>query len=412
MAAVGNTGAVTNLIINLFIGLSVGAGVCVAHGVGAKRDETVRDMVHTAIPAAFVSGLILTVVGVLVARPVLTLMGTPDTVIDLSAIYMQVYFCGMTGSMLYNFGAAILRAAGDTRGPLIYLTAAGVLNVLLNLFFVAVCGMNVEGVALATALSQALSAVLVLRALMRRTDACKLELRRMRIRRGPLFRMMTIGIPAGIQGSLFSISNVTIQSSINSFGAVAMAGNAAAGNIEGFVYTTMNAFHQTAVNFIGQNMGAGKLDRVKRIVMICLACVLVDGLVFGTSAWFFGEPLLSIYIRPSATSAESIAYGLRRMTYLCLPYFFCGLMDVMTGCLRGLGSSYIPMVVTILGVCVFRIIWVFTVFRYYRTPESLYISYLISWALTVTVELICFIILYKKKRQQMPVTQAEPLPAG
>ncbi len=215
--------------------------------------------------------------------------------------------------------------------------------------------------------------------------------------------MMRIGIPAGKQGSLFSISNVIIQSSVNSFGSVAMAGNAAASNIEGFVYVTMNAFHQTAVNFVGQNVGAGKMERVKKIVAICLACVAVDGLVFGVTAWAFGETLLSVYIPASPTAAEAVADGVTRMWFLCLPYFTCGLMDVMTGCLRGLGSSYTPMIVTVLGVCVFRVAWVFTVFQQHRTMEVLYISYLISWILTVSVELLCFVVLYKRKCKTMSI---------
>ena len=409
VAAVGNTGAITNLIINLFIGLSVGAGVTVAHNLGAKKDDAVRDTVHTAMPAAAISGVFLTLVGVLIARPVLTLMGPPADVLDRSAMYMQIYFCGMTGSMIYNFGAAILRAAGDTKSPLVYLTVAGVLNIFLNVFFVAVCGRDVDGVALATILSQAVSAVLVVRALMRRTDACRLSLKRMRIQKRPLTRMMVIGIPAGIQGSLFSISNVIIQSSVNSFGSVVMAGNAAAGNIEGFVYTSMNSFQQTALNFIGQNMGAGKLDRVKRIMLICLACVTVDGLLFGTSAWAFGDKLLPIYLKADETQAEAVAYGLIRMTYICLPYFFCGLMDVMTGTLRGMGSSYVPMAVTILGVCVFRIVWIYTVFAHDRTLETLYVSYVISWALTVAVEVVCFVFLMRRQRRATRLVKSEQL---
>ena len=398
VAAVGNTGAITNLIINLFIGLSVGAGVTVAHNLGAKRDDAVRDTVHTAMPAAAISGVFLTLVGVLIARPVLQKMGTPADVLDLSATYMQIYFCGMTGSMIYNFGAAMLRAAGDTRGPLVYLTIAGVLNIVLNVFFVAVCGMNVDGVALATILSQALSAVLVVRALTKRGDACRLSFSHLRIRKKPLLRMMVIGIPAGIQGSLFSISNVIIQSSVNSFGSVVMAGNAAAGNIEGFVYTAMNSFQQTALNFIGQNMGAGKLDRVKRVMSLCLICVTVVGLLFGVSAWAFGDKLLPIYLKAGETQAEAIAYGLVRMKYICLPYLFCGLMDVMTGTLRGMGSSYTPMAVTILGVCVFRVVWIYTVFAQNRTLETLYLSYVISWILTAVVEVVCFLVLMDRQK--------------
>jgi len=401
VAAVGNTGAITNLIVNLFIGLSVGAGVSVAHNLGAGKPDAVHDAVHTALPAAAISGVLLTVVGVAIARPVLIKMGTPINVLDLSATYMRLYFCGMVGSMIYNFGAAVLRAAGDTRGPLRYLSAAGVLNVFLNLFFVAICGMSVDGVALATALSQSVAAFLTVRALCRRTDCCRLVLREMKIRRKPLLYMMAIGIPAGVQGSLFSISNVMIQSSVNSFGSVVMAGNAAAGNIEGFVYTSMNAFHQTSLNFVGQCTGAGNFKRVKRILLLCLACVTVIGGVLGASAWFFGDRLLPLYLKESETQAASISYGLIRMTFICLPYLLCGQMDVLTGALRGMGASYSPMIISILGVCVYRIVWIYTVFAHERTLEMLYVSYPISWIITAAAELICFFFLLRRQSKQL-----------
>ena len=395
VAAVGATGAITNLIINLFIGLSVGTGVTVAHALGSREDIVVHRAVHTALPAAFVSGIILTIVGVSLSETFLHLMGTPENVLALSATYMKIYFGGITFNMVYNFCASILRAAGDTKSPLIFLTLAGVVNVVLNVIFVIVFHMNVAGVALATTISQGISAVLVVIALMRRTDACKLELNKMRFYKPQLMKIIRIGLPAGIQGSLFSISNVIIQSSVNSFGDILMSGNAAAGNIEGFVYVSINAFSQTAVNYIGQNAGAQQYKRVGKILGICLACVTAVGLVFGISAWYFGESLLSIYI---TDSPEAIAYGMIRLAYICLPYFLCGLMDVSTGALRGMGASIAPMVISVLGVCGIRIGWISTIFQMpqFHTPQCLYFSYTISWSITFLVQLAAFLRIYRK----------------
>ncbi|MBR4880309.1 MAG: polysaccharide biosynthesis C-terminal domain-containing protein, partial [Clostridia bacterium] len=324
-------------------------------------------------------------------------MGTPENVLPLSAIYMQIIFGGMIFSLVYNFCAAILRAAGDTKSPLIYLTLAGLINVILNIFFVTVFDMNVEGVALATTISQAVSAGLVVMSLTKRTDACKLELKKMKIYKPQLIKIIRIGLPAGIQGSLFSISNVIIQSSINSFGDIVMSGNAAAANIEGFVYVTLNSFHQTAVNYIGQNAGAKKYKRVARILLICLICVSIVGIVTGGTVYLLAEDLLSIYI---TDSAEAIGYGIMRMSYICLFYFLCGLMDVSTGALRGFGASVAPMIISVLGVCGIRIAWIFTVFRIprFHTPGCLYSSYLVSWTVTFIIQMITFYFIYKKHK--------------
>ena len=399
VASVGATSAIINLITNLFIGLSVGAGVAVAHGLGAGKSEEVHKTVHTAIPIALVSGIILTVVGVCGSHFFLELMGTPDDVINLSATYMKIYFIGITSSMVYNFGSAILRAGGDTKSPLIYLTVAGIVNVILNLVFVILIKMDVAGVATATTVSETISAILVLRALMKRDDDCKLVLSKMRFYRRQIVRIVQIGIPAGIQGSLFSISNVIIQSSINSFGSVVMSGNAAASNIEGFVYMSMHAFSQTSINFTARNYGAGKYDRLRKIMWLCLSSVFVTGLVLGFTARFFGENLLSIYI---PDKPEDISYGLVRMTYICIPYFLCGLMDVTTGLLRGINYSVLPMIISVVGVCVFRIVWIYTIFRIpeYHTMQSLYISYTISWSVTFLTEITIFIVLLKKLRKK------------
>ena len=396
VAAVGATGSITALIVNLFIGLSVGAGVAVAHGIGSREDEVVHRTVHTAIPMALLSGVVLTVLGIFLSETLLTMMGTPENVLKLSAVYMKIYFAGITFTMVYNFAAAILRAVGDTRSPLVFLTIAGVINVVLNLIFVIFLHMNVAGVALATTASQAFSAVAMVVVLMKRTDAAKLCLKKMRIYKAQMMKMLRIGLPAGIQSSLFSISNVLIQSSVNSFGDILMSGNAASQNIEGFLYVTMNAFHQTAVNFIGQNVGAKQYDRVKKIVWICLGCVLVAGFGMGTLICGFGENLLSIYI---TDSAEAIAWGLVRMQVICRFYFLCGLMDVSTGALRGLGASVSPMIISVLGVCGIRIGWVMTIFQIpqFHTPQSLYSSYIFSWTLTFLIQMFAFFRIYKQQ---------------
>ena len=396
VAAVGATGSITNLIVNLFIGLSVGAGVSVAHAYGERDAQAVHRTVHTAVITALVGGAVLTVIGVAFSKTFLHMMGTPENVLKLSAVYMKIYFGGIVFSMIYNFCASILRAAGDTKSPLVFLSIAGVVNVVLNLIFVTVFHMNVAGVALATTISQAVSAVLVVLALMKRDDACRLDLRMVRFHKAQLIKMIKIGLPAGIQGSLFSISNVLIQSSINSFGDIFMSGNAAASNIEGFAYVCINAFSQASVNFVGQNAGAKQYDRVRKTVLICLACVFVVGLGVGLLFYTFAEQLLSIYI---TDSAEAISYGVIRMGFICLTYFTCGMMDSLTGALRGLGASMVPMVICILGVCVFRVAWIYTIFQVpqFHTPECLYLSYPISWVITFVFEFVAFLMVYRRK---------------
>ena len=395
VAAVGATGSITALIVNLFIGLSVGAGVTVAHGIGSREDEVVHRTVHTALPLALISGVVLTVLGIALSEKLLTLMGTPENVLALSSVYMKIYFAGITFNMVYNFSASILRAVGDTKSPLVFLTIAGVINVVLNLIFVTVLHMNVAGVALATTISQAFSAVAMVVVLMKRTDAARLHLRQMKIYKIQMMKMLRIGLPAGVQSSLFSISNVLIQSSVNSFGDILMSGNAAAQNIEGFLYVSLNSFHQTAVNFIGQNVGAKQYDRVKKIVWICLGCVLMVGLTMGTLMYRFGESLLSIYI---TDSAEAISWGMVRLSVICQFYFLCGLMDVSTGALRGMGASISPMIISVLGVCGIRIGWIMTIFQIpqFHTPYSLYFSYIISWTLTFLIQMFAFFRIYRK----------------
>ena len=395
VAAVGATGSITNLMVNFFIGLSIGAGVTVAHAIGSQEEDMVHKTVHTALPMALISGMVLTVIGVSFSERFLQLMGTPDTVLPLSVVYMKIYFAGITFTMVYNFCAAILRAVGDTKSPLVFLTLSGVVNVVLNVFFVTALHMNVAGVALATTISQGISAGLVVWALMKRRDACRLILKKMRFHRVQMAKIIRIGLPAGIQSSLFSISNVLIQSSINSFGDVFMSGSAASANIEGFVYVSLNAFHQTAVNFIGQNSGAKQYKRVRRIYGLCLVCVSIVGIGLGTLVWAVGPQLLAIYI-PRAP--EAVSYGMIRLSYICLPYFVCGLMDVSTGALRGLGASFTPMLISVLGVVGIRVGWIFTIFQIpeFHTPQCLFASYVISWAITFLCHLTAFVLIYRK----------------
>ena len=400
LAAVGATSSLTNLIVNLFIGLSVGANVLVARFYGAGQKNELKSMVQTALATAAISGIILIFIGFFVSKPALGMMGTPDDVIDHSVLYMRIYFAGMPFMMVYNFGGAVLRAVGDTRRPLYYLLIAGVVNVVLNLIFVILFQMGVAGVATATVISQAISAALVIRCLLMTDSAYKLVLKDLRIAPDKLIKMFQIGMPAGLQGALFSISNVLIQSSVNSFGSIAMAGNTAASNIEGFVYTAMNAFHQASISFCGQNYGALKYKRVGKVTAICLGLVTAVGFVMGSGAYLASGILLQLY----SPDAEVIRYGTLRMAYICIPYFLCGAMDVMVGTLRGMGYAIMPMLVSLSGACLFRVVWIYTLFRQFPTLECLYISYPISWGLTFLVHLICFMIVYRKLLTSQPET--------
>ena len=375
LGAVGATSSLINLLINVFIGMSVGSNVLVAHFFGANRAKELGQTVHTSIALSLISGVVLGIAGFLLASPLLSLMGTPDDILPHAVIYMQIYFIGVPGMLLYNFGSAILRAVGDTKRPLYYLLSAGVINVILNLFFVVVMQIGVAGVALATIISQFISAALVIRCLIKEEGDYHLDIRAIRLYPDKVMRILRVGLPAGFQGAVFSISNVLIQSSVNSFGSIAVAGNTAAQNLEGFVYNAMNSFHQTALSFTSQNMGAKKMDRVKKIMWICVGCVTVTGMVMGFTGLYFAKDLLSIY----STDSQVIAYGYQRLLIIFASYFLCGVMDVMVGSIRGMGYSIMPMIVSLLGACGLRVVWIFTVFTFYRTPQVLYISYPVTW---------------------------------
>lgn len=393
VGAVGATGSLTNLFVNLFLGLSVGVGVSVAHAIGEEDDEEVHRLIHTSVPLSIIVGLTVTVLGLLFSEKFLMFMGTPENVLPLSALYMRVYFCGMIFNMLYNFCASILRAAGDTKSPLYFLMIAGVVNVILNIVFVTVFHMDVAGVALATSISQAISAILVIITLLKRKDSCRLIPSKMRFYGYEISKILRIGVPAGIQSSVFAISNVIIQSSINSFGDTFIAGSAAATSVEGFVYTAQNAFHQTTVNYVGQNTGARNFERVKKTLYICMGMVTAVGFSLALIIYIFGEPLLKLFVKDSA---QAINDGMIKLAYVCVPYFLCGLMEVTSGALRGIGRSFTSMVITIIGVCGIRIMWIFTVFAEHHTPQMLLISYPISWIITTAVQFFVFLKIFKR----------------
>ncbi len=392
LAAVGSTSSLINLLVNIFIGLSVGANVLVAQFYGAQKRKDLEETVHTAMLLALFGGAFLIVVGVLLADPLLEMMGTPEDVPPQAALYMKIYFVGMPVTLVYNFGSAILRAVGDTRRPLYFLLTAGIINVVLNLIFVIQFSLGVAGVALATVISQCVSAALIVQCLVRSDAPYRLRRDRLKMTKGKLMLIAKIGLPAGLQGAIFSISNVLIQSSVNSFGSIAMAGNTASANIEGFVYTSMNAVYQTALSFTSQNFGAKKFDRMTKTLLYCLGFVVFVGVVMGDGAVLLGRKLLGIY----SSDPEVIQYGMNRLRIISGTYFVCGIMDTMVGGLRGVGYSVIPMLVSLTGACAFRVVWIFTVFAMDRTLQTLYLSYPVSWAITFTAHVVCYVLIRRK----------------
>ncbi len=398
LAAVGSTSSLINLIVNLFMGLSVGVSVLVAQYYGSGQYEEVSQTVHTAFCVSLISGVFVGAFGFTFAKPMLQLMGSPSDVIDLATLYLKIYFLGTPAFLFYNFLSAVLRAVGDTRRPLFYLGSAGLLNIILNLILVIVFHMGVAGVAIATVASQVLSSLLIYHCLRRSTGCYHLDFRELRIHWNKLKLMFKIGLPAGIQGSLFSISNVIIQSSINAWGSLAMAGNSAAQSIEGFTYTAMNSVSQTALAFTGQNVGAGKINNIKRIMLCSSLYVMIIGLAMGGASYIFHRPLLSLF----TVDEQVIHYGTVRLLYVCLPYFLCGVMDVMVGILRGLGYSFVPMVISIGGVCGFRVLWILTIYPLFRQLQTIYLSYPITWSVTALIQAICLLfIIHKLQKRSM-----------
>ncbi len=393
LAAVGSNGALINLIVNLLIGLSIGSAVAVGFYYGANDKRQVSETIHTSIAVSLIGGVICLAAGLLLSPVLLRLMGTPESILGKAELYLRIYFVGLPAMSIFNFGSAILRALGDTKHPLYYLTTAGVINIVLNVIFVAGFHMDVAGVAIATVVSQVVSALLILRHMMQMEEELRLEWKRVRISRSKLIRIARVGIPSGIQSTVFSISNVLIQSSVNSFGEIAVAGNSAASNIENFIYVAMNSFYQSAQTFTSQNVGGQKYERINRVLFCCCGMVLLTGLIFGNGAYLCGRRLLGIYL---PGDPEAIRFGLIRMSVIATTYCICGLMDVLSGMLRGMGESVLPMIVSIVGSCLLRVVWIYTVFAHNREPLVLYYSYPISWVLTGSVHLLCYF--YVKKR--------------
>lgn len=403
LAAVGSTSALINLLVNLFIGVSIGASVVMGRHVGAQEDEEASKTLHTALCFAFFSGFLMILVGFFASAPLLSLMGTPDEVLPLAQLYMKAYFFGMPAFMIYNFGAALLRSVGDTRRPLYFLSLSGVINLVLNLIFVIFFKWGVLGVAVATVISQYVSAALILLSFLHSEGFLRLYWSKLGVDGTKLVQMLKIGLPAGLQGAIFSISNVLIQSSVNSFGKLTMAGNTASANLEGFIYVSMNAIYQACLSFTSQNIGAKNYHRIGRILRTSLGIVFLVGFSMGTLCYFFGPALLSIY----TGDPEVVAVGVLRLGLIAIPYFFCGFMDVFCGSLRGLGYSFAPMLISLTGACVLRIVWVFTIFQMYRSLVSLYISYPISWALTASLHALFFMTVYRKKIRPLMREAAE-----
>ncbi|MCM1047916.1 MAG: MATE family efflux transporter [Clostridiales bacterium] len=395
LAAVGSTSSLINLLVNFFMGLSVGANVLVARYFGAKQSKDLSETVHTAMLLSICSGIVLALIGLVGVKQILIWMDSPEEVLPLSALYLRIYFLGMPATMLYNFGSAIMRATGDTRRPLYYLSIAGVINVLLNLLFVIVFKMDVAGVATATVVSQCISAFLIVRCMIgEQAGEIRLKISELHINKDKFFRILRIGLPASFQGILFSFSNVIIQSSVNSFGKTVVAGNSAAANLEGFVYVAMNAFHQATISFTSQNVGAAKYERINKILYTSLACVLVVGTVLGNIVALCGYPLLSMY----TTSRIVMDAGMKRVRVICTTYALCGMMDVMVGSLRGLGYSIMPMIVSLIGACGLRLVFIFTIFRLeqFHNVTALYMTYPISWLITFLTHVACFIVVRRK----------------
>lgn len=389
LAAVSSVGALINLLVNAFMGLSVGAAVVVAQDYGAKDYEGVSKTVHTSYLISIIGGIVVGAIGLIFSRQFLIWMGSPEDVLPLSTEYLMIYFIGTPANMAYNFGASILRSIGDTKRPLYFLTISGLVNVVLNLVLVIVFHMGVAGVAYATIISQILSAVMVIVYMMKSKDCVRFVPKNMRIYGDKLKKMLYIGLPAGFQGTVFSLSNVVIQSAVNSFGSLVMAGNGAASSLEGFTYTAMNSVYQASLTFVGQNVGAKKYNRINKVQGVCLVLVTIIGLVFGVTTYCLGEPLLSIYL---PNDPEAIPYGIIRMSYIALPYFLCGMMEVMVGGQRGMGMSFIPMINALLGSCVLRIVWISTVFAADPTLFTLYISYPISWIITTLAHTVFYFV--------------------
>lgn len=397
LAAVGSTTALINIFTNLFIGISLGANVLAARFYASGKEQEMSETVHTSITLALISGLVMALAGVLLARFALNLMGTPNDVIDQSVLYMRIYFLGMPFFMLYNYGAAILRAVGDTKRPLFFLVISGMTNAVLNLVLVIVFHMGVAGVAIGTIVSQLISSILVLRCLYTSNTSYRLYFSKLGIKTQYLKQIFQVGIPAGIQSTVINLSNALLQSSVNSFGSVAMAGYTAANNIFGFLYMSVNAVTQSCMSFTSQNYGVKKLKRMDRVLLDCMILSVGVTLTLGCGAYFFGPELLKIY----TSDADVIRCGVEVLAFTTVPYFCCGIMDLLPGALRGMGYSGVPMILSIIGTVGTRIVWIFGLFPAHRSLSFLFISYPVSWILTILMQAVCFCFVRKHVHQSM-----------
>ena len=397
LAAVGSTTALINIFTNLFIGISLGANVLAARFYASGKEKEMSETVHTSITLALISGLVMALAGVLLARFALNLMGTPNDVIDQSVLYMRIYFLGMPFFMLYNYGAAILRAVGDTKRPLFFLVISGMTNAVLNLVLVIVFHMGVAGVAIGTIVSQLISSILVLRCLYTSNTSYRLYFSKLGIKTQYLKQIFQVGIPAGIQSTVINLSNALLQSSVNSFGSVAMAGYTAANNIFGFLYMSVNAVTQSCMSFTSQNYGVKKLKRMDRVLLDCMILSVGVTLTLGCGAYFFGPELLKIY----TSDADVIRCGVEVLAFTTVPYFCCGIMDLLPGALRGMGYSGVPMILSIIGTVGTRIVWVFGLFPAHRSLSFLFISYPVSWILTILMQAVCFYFVRKHVHQSV-----------
>ena len=397
LAAVGSTTALINIFTNLFIGISLGANVLAARFYASGKEKEMSETGHTSITLALISGLVMALAGVLLARFALNLMGTPNDVIDQSVLYMRIYFLGMPFFMLYNYGAAILRAVGDTKRPLFFLVISGMTNAVLNLVLVIVFHMGVAGVAIGTIVSQLISSILVLRCLYTSNTSYRLYFSKLGIKTQYLKQIFQVGIPAGIQSTVINLSNALLQSSVNSFGSVAMAGYTAANNIFGFLYMSVNAVTQSCMSFTSQNYGVKKLKRMDRVLLDCMILSVGVTLTLGCGAYFFGPELLKIY----TSDADVIRCGVEVLAFTTVPYFCCGIMDLLPGALRGMGYSGVPMILSIIGTVGTRIVWIFGLFPAHRSLSFLFISYPVSWILTILMQAVCFCFVRKHVHQSV-----------
>lgn len=396
LAAVGSTTALINVFVNLFMGISLGANVVSARCYAMGRREEMSKTVHTAITIALVSGIIMAVIGVIFAKGALLLMGTPENVINLSTLYMRIYFLGMPFFMLYNYGAAILRAVGDTKRPLLFLVISGCINAGINMLLVIVFDMGVAGVAIGTVISQFVSCALVINCLYRTKSSYQLRFSKLKIEKDYMIQIFQVGVPAGIQSTVINFSNALLQSSVNSFGSVAMAGYTAANNVLGFLYVSVNSITQACMSFTSQNYAVGKHKRMDRVLIDCIVLSISVALILGGGAYLFGTYILNIY----TSDADVIKCGLEILSITTVPYFFCGIMDLFPGALRGMGYSTIPMILSIIGTVGIRILWIFVFFPMHRSLYFLFISYPGSWIATIVMQVICYMLVRKKIASQ------------